>query len=249
MRLVHYCFILSIGILSCGTQQISNYSSETSEVNEESNSNELDSIIDPYKTEMEKTMNVIIGESRIALEKFAPESPLGNFSADVMFEAGIKYARKQPDLDTNLINNAFCMLNFGGLRSSVNQGDISVGNVYELMPFDNTLTLVQISAIEISALLDYLKKVNGQPISGARIEFSLNRTSLIINGREYDKESDVLIITSDYLAGGGDKMDFFKSAKKKWTSGILMRDIYIDYISEHKLLGEYPVEGRLIFED
>lgn len=238
-----------IGLLSCGTQQISNYSSNTSEINKDNNANDLDSIIDPYKFEMEETMSIIIGQASQTLEKYTPESPLGNFSADVMYTAGLNYAKKQSDLDSNLIKNAFCLLNFGGLRSSVNQGDISVGNVFELMPFDNTLTLVQIPAIEVNALLIYLKKVDGQPISGAKIDLKSNQMSLEINGQEYDKESDVLIITSDYLAGGGDKMDFFKSGKKVWNSGILMRDIYIDFIKKNKNIGSYPVEGRILLEE
>ena len=241
-------FIVALAIYSCGTQQINNYSSGTVEINEKQNSTELDSLINPYRLEMEATMSVIIGHTNQALEKFAPESPLGNFSADVMYTAGVKYASKLAEIDSNLIKNAFCILNFGGIRSSVNQGDISVGNVYELMPFDNTLTIVQISSIELSKLLDYLKKVNGQPISGAKIDLSGDKKELSINGNEYDKESDVLIITSDYLAGGGDKMYFFKNSKNVWNSGILMRDIYIDHIKEVKELKEYQVEDRIKIE-
>lgn len=232
-------------LFACGSQQIHNYSADTTSIDETHESNELESIITPYKIEMEETMNVIIGHCNSALEKYAPESPLGNFSADVMYQAGIEYAKKQEDIDSNLLENAFCLLNFGGLRSTVNQGDISIGNVYELMPFDNTLTLVQLSAFELSNLLNYLKKVNGQPIAGAEIDLSGDNVNISIGGEAFDKESDVLIITSDYLAGGGDKMNFFKNSKNMWNSGLLMRDIYIDYIKTVKELGEYAVEGRI----
>ncbi len=241
-----YCLYLFILLLSaCGTRQIADYSSGTTEINAEQESSSLDSIINPYREEMRATMNVKIGYTNQSLEKYTPESPLGNFSADVMLEAGLKYANNQADIDSNLIKNTFCLLNFGGLRSTVNQGDISVGNVYELMPFDNTLTLVQLSASKLSDMLDYLKKVQGQPISGAKIDLSGDHHSIVINGREFDKESDVLIVTSDYLAGGGDKMEFFKGAKNSWNSGILMRDIYIEHIKKVGELKAYPVENRI----
>jgi hypothetical protein len=62
----------------------------------------------------------------------------------------------------------------------------------------------------------------------------------------YNFERNINIITSDYLAKGGDKMNFLKSDKMIQT-GILMRDALLNYVIEVKELPEFKVEDRIFF--
>src|SRR5262245_14965863 len=102
----------------------------------DSTGNDIDSsvyqFIKPYRDKMEGEMNTVIGVSEQAMERGMPEGRLGNFVADAcMIEARkVFYPSdgRQPD---------FTILNNGGLRRPLPSGNITVGNIYELMPFEN----------------------------------------------------------------------------------------------------------------
>lgn len=246
MRKLSFLILLGV-ITACGSQKIANYSSTNNSIENDSSPSDLDSMIAPYRIAMEAQMDEVIGSANFNLEKQAPESPLGNFAADVVYEAGVEYASKTKDIGLNAMKNSICLLNFGGLRSTINKGQLTIGNVYELMPFDNTVTLVKLSGEQMRELAKYIFSAHGQPISNAWLQLSSNSEVMKIGGYNYNFEDEVIVVTSDYLANGGDKMNFFKNPIRKWDSGILMRDVFIDFIKKNKELGEYPVENRINF--
>jgi len=233
-------FFLAFG---CSTKKVATYSAKTYTINDSLNSKALDSIINPYKTELDKKMDKVIGHSNYDLVKYTPESPLGNFVADVVFNNGFGFKANQKAFNL-LKTNTFCMLNFGGLRSSINKGDITIGDIYQLMPFDNEIVIVKLSSQHIQKLLLYLFEKNGQPISNAIAYVNSSKGRLDIGGAPYNFNDEVFVITSDYLANGGDKMTFFKGQPYVKT-GILIRDALINYVSTVKELPNFEVEGRI----
>ncbi len=243
MKHLFYSLSFLFLVLSCGSNKVATYSAKTYSINDTLVSNDLDSIINPYKTEMEQKMDKVIGHSNYDLEKYTPESPLGNFVADVVFKSGINYKSNQKAFNIQK-TNTFCLLNFGGLRTTVNKGDITIGSIYELMPFDNEIVIVKLTPQHINDLLLYLFAKNGQPISNAIAYINSSKGKLDIGGQPYNFKDDVYVITSDYLANGGDKMTFFKGQPYVKT-GVLIRDALIDYVSEVKELPNFKVEGRI----
>jgi 2',3'-cyclic-nucleotide 2'-phosphodiesterase (5'-nucleotidase family) len=239
-------FIAIIGITACGSQKINNYEYESANISGDYVGSDLDSIILPYKDSLNKQMNEVIGTASVSLEKMDPESSLSNFVSDAIYDAGASYM-KEKGFDKEKIKNSFCLLNFGGLRSPINEGDITVGNVFELMPFDNRITIVQLSHEKVKDLCRYVFSVHGQPLSNAVLTLSSNEEWMSIGNEKYNFDGDVFVITSDYLAGGGDKMDFFKEPINLWDTGLLIRDVLIKTIHEKKTLGEYKIEGRIEF--
>ena len=69
---------------------------------------------------------------------------------------------------------------------------------------------------------------------------------MIIGGKAYNFEKNINIITSDYLAKGGDKMNFLKSSQMIQT-GILMRDALLDYVIKEKEIPNFEIEDRIFF--
>ena len=89
--------------------------------------------IQPYSTQLSATMNRVIGICEVELSKAKPESSLGNFFADALREQSEKHFERKIDL---------CVMNYGGLRlPNISAGNITVGTVFELMPFDNYLSI------------------------------------------------------------------------------------------------------------
>jgi 2',3'-cyclic-nucleotide 2'-phosphodiesterase (5'-nucleotidase family) len=185
-------------------------------------------------------MNEVIGTADSNLVSVAPASMLSNFVVDAVFEHGMRSAQEHfPEMNQA---NTIGLLNFGGIRASITKGAITIGNIFEIMPFDNVITVLKIDYSKQEQLLNYLYEKGGQPISNATVYLSSTFKELKINSQALNKNQPFYIITSDYLSSGGDKMDFLSNPLSKWDTGILIRNVLIDEIREN---GKVEQKGEL----
>lgn len=236
-------WVLLLLLNGCGKETIHSFSAQNLPVNSTLSNHAIDSIAQPYRERMHDEMSSIIGYADSALMAYAPESPLGNFAADVAFEAGFDYARLNGICSDS--NRIFSLLNFGGLRTSIGKGSITRGDIYELMPFDNALVIVQLPAARMDSLLTYLALMKGQPVSNARFDVRTDSRQFTIGAGEATEAASYFVITSDYLSNGGDKMDFFKGPMNTWNTGILIREALMSFVEKEQHIPYYPVEGRV----
>jgi len=201
---------------------------------------EISEFIKPYKENLEKSMNEVLNISDVAMKK--PERNhqatqnqclLGNFVADLSFNIGQDiYSPK----DGKPID--FCVLNNGGLRTSLPKGEITRGKAYELMPFENQLVVLTLSGELTKKLLDYIIFSKDIPVSNITINVEQNGArKIFINGAPFDLSRSYKVITSDYLANGGDKMTFFSEHNNYEVIGIKLRDAIIKYLEDEKSEG------------
>ena len=198
--------------------------------------NLIDSIIAPYKSEMKGKMDSVIAYSPNDFTKGRPGGSLNNWSADAILWHELNNGRGIMGKDP-----VFCLLNVGGLRSSIGKGNVTIGDIYKLMPFDNEIVWVE---MPLSSLLDietYLKDSGGEPVSGVEIIDG----KLKLEGINQDTKS-YWIITSDYLMNGGDKMTFFKKRLSEKLSGVLMRDAMLGAASHQDTL-DWNNDNRIHF--
>lgn len=181
----------------------------------------FNAFLEPYKKGVDTQMDVVIGSTDIMLTKSQPECTLGDFMTD----AQLKGAQK---LDKNV---DFAVMNYGGIRLSyIAPGAITKGKIYELMPFDNMLTIVEIPGSVVQQFCNYIARVKGWPVSG--ISFVINdhkATNITIQGKPLNEHLVYKVAISDYIAKGGDNCDFLNSLKKRYTS-IFIRDLMIEYV-------------------
>lgn len=174
-----------------------------------------------YKTGMDSTMQVVIGRTDTTLTKAQPECTLGNFVADAMLQAAQKRNSK--------VVAAVC--NYGGMRIPyINTGNITVGRMYELMPFDNALTIIEVQGKTLVQWCNHMASLKGWPVSG--ITYAIKNGMAIdiaVNNKPVDENATYLIATNDYLATGGDKCSFLTSLKATPVN-LFIRDILIDYV-------------------
>lgn len=173
----------------------------------------LAGIIAPYQQQLSEQMNQVIGYAGCDMYKARPEGRLGNFLADAGLEFGQNLFRDS--LDIELIS----LFNHGGLRAPINKGEILLRHLYELMPFDNQFVLIKLHANRKTELVNYLRKSGGEPLAGFTYSDSL------ISG-------DFWVVTSDYLADGGDNMTFFSEPLMRVDTGVLLRAYLIERVRE-----------------
>ena len=176
-----------------------------------------------YKNQLSLTMGKKVAFSPIAIERQQPNGALNNLTADIIFSF-----RNYKGIEAD-----FCLLNYGGLRSNLPTGNISVADIYQLMPFDNKMVIVKIKPQIIDSIVQYIYSFDGQPISGIDIEFMKDGSrKVLIKNKAIDYSRDYYMITSDYLAQGGDKMSFLTQADSVFETNISIRDAFFLYFHE-----------------
>ena len=102
------------------------------------------------------------------------------------------------------------------------------------MPFENEFVVVNLKSDKIIALINYfIQNKTAHPLS-KNIELSIDGNDYIlkINGKIFDKNKTYSVLTTDYLQGGGDKMNFFKDPVKLTKLDYKMRDAIIHYFKK-----------------
>ena len=215
MKLKNYTLYIGILLLlACNpTYNMQSVESKTIEVKISTDSAAL-AIIAPYQKGIEKEMNEVLSYTKINLTKKGAESLLGNFVTDLCL---------------NYTDAHMCVMNNGGLRTTINKGEITRGKLYELMPFENELVVLELDKEDYLGLLDYICKRGGEPFSG--INITMDKEGNVLSNSwpvNFENNEKVKVITSDYLANGGDKMSFFQN-KKQYKVGLKLRDAIIDH--------------------
>lgn len=233
MKRIVYIFLLGAGLTACSFGLHKFATPQKIEVKSGTSSpNKVDSLIAPYKVKLDAEMNEIIGEARVNFVNGKPSSNLGNLISDVYVKFGIPMV-------SNYQNNVICVLNYGGLRSPINQGKVTLGDLYKVLPFDNELVMVHIPKTAVPELIKWLTEAKGHPIAGCKLE---DGKLTYTNGSAIDK--DFWIVSSDYLLNGGDNAHFFQQKYSVIHTGKLMRDVFIDFVRENKIL-EDKTEVRI----
>ena len=193
--------------------------------------NRIEGYIEPFRTSINKDLSTVVAYSPQTLDKSKGkwQTSIGNLMADVSRQRGnlIFKVRQQKDIDV-------CLLNQGGIRSIIPQGDVTTRTAFEIMPFENSLVVAELKAEQIREIAAYIiadKKPH--PLSG--MTFSIingNASNIKIQGQDLNDERTYFVATSDYLLNGGDKMDFFERALNVYDLDYKIRNVLIDYFKE-----------------
>lgn len=183
-------------------------------------------IVEPYKAKIDSVMNQVIGEAEITLKSHRPESLLSNLVADVLRDAATPLLGHPADMG---------LVNMGGLRNILSEGKITEGDIYEILPFENSLCIVTLQGKDLKLLLENIASVKGEGVSNLNLK--ITETGQIIeakiNGQPLDEQKEYTIATIDYLADGNDGMIALMQAKERiCPKGATLRGLFLDYIKQ-----------------
>ena len=195
--------------------------------------------VDKKRHQMEKQMQVVIAHTDAELESFAPESPLSNFLTDILLNESSKYTK-----DTTFDNLDISMLNFGGIRTSMPAGDVTVGDLYRITPFDNYLTFIVLKGSELKKSLGRFTDQFNAPYSGASITYKNNKpVEILVQGKPIDDNRLYKFVTLNFIADGGDHLlEGVQYEKIEYTT-VTFRDFLIAELKAMTARGE-KVEGK-----
>lgn len=208
---------------------------------------EVQAIIDGWNSLLAERLNQVVGTTSVFFDGERAnvrtrETNLGNLVADIMREA---------------TGADIAITNGGGIRASLPQGEVTIGDIYTVLPFDNTLTVIQLSGRDLLAALEYSVRLypeqNGGFLQVSGVHFAVNpRNSgkrvynVRINGEVIVMDKLYTVATNDFLAAGGDGYEVLNNGIIVSDTGLMLRDVVVDYFLKHGTVDE-PEGGRIIF--
>jgi 5'-nucleotidase len=197
-------------------------------------------LLEPYYIELQHTLDLdrVLGVALTDIKRFGSaggDSMLGNFVAEAM------QLRRGVETD-------FCVTNSLGIRTDLQEGDVLLEDLYNVLPFENTISTMYLSGVEVQELLDYATQRSAgrgcsSQVQVSGIEFTMNcRTGraedIVIGGQPINYGAIYEMATNNYMAAGGSGFDMLARNTTQVDTGISMRNAVIDYLAEHAVLPE-----------
>jgi 2',3'-cyclic-nucleotide 2'-phosphodiesterase (5'-nucleotidase family) len=196
-------------------------------------------MVDNYAQMIEKEFSKVVGSTSVDLvRKPYEESNIGDLVCDAMKEsAGVEVAFQ----------------NGGGIRADLPKGEITLDEMYTLLPFDNVLVLMTLSGAQIAQVLEKNGALETKilQVSGITVEYNLNKplgsrvAKALVGGAPLDAGKDYRVVTNDFLAAGGDQFTTFKKGRNI-VYGSSLRDAVIAYLRTHSPVSRQG-DNRIVF--
>jgi 2',3'-cyclic-nucleotide 2'-phosphodiesterase (5'-nucleotidase family) len=203
----------------------------------------MEALVRPFREAMAGRIEEVIGEAAVELTEGRPEGNLGNFATDALLWATDSLLGAPAQL---------ALMNNGGLRIPLARGPITVGTMFELMPFENMVAILTLTGEQVVALAGEIAGRGGEPIAGFSFRIESQGGERVardvrIGGEPVDSAAHYRLVTNDYLANGGDDMPALTRPVARTDYPLLVRDAFIEYL---KMIGavEVGIEGRITGE-
>lgn len=203
--------------------------------------------IAPYKQRVDSIMSPVVGRSARFMAAHRPESELSNLLPDILVWASEQFGEK-PD---------FAVYNMGGIRAALPEGDVTIGDVLDVAPFENKICFLTLSGEKTQELLSQIAHRGGEGIShSVQIKADKQRRliSAAIDGKPVDKNRSYRIATLDYVAQGNDEMSAFKAKTDVVSPQEEIHNVrylimdYFRYMAKNGHDVDSKIEGRFIIE-
>jgi 2',3'-cyclic-nucleotide 2'-phosphodiesterase (5'-nucleotidase family) len=230
MKRILLIIVFCLSLVACTTlSETSSYSNKNVAITPEIDSvsdKAYEAILAPYREAIQSKLTEVIAYSDTGLISYRPESPLSNLLSDLMLEHGVNFCKANyPDVVPQI-----ALFNHGGIRSSIPKGEITIRNIFELMPFENELVIVLLTGQQVIELSNYIATRGGEGLAGITFGMNNNKAENIkVQGIKVDADRKYWLLASDYIANGGDGMKVLTWAEKRIDTGEKLRDIIIDH--------------------
>jgi len=212
---------------------------------------EVDKRVKEIVAKIDEVMNVVIAKAEVDLDgdrNFVRkrETNVGNLIADIMLERTKSIKGQEAEI---------ALTNAGGIRTQLKAGDITKKDLYTLLPFPNTLVVVEVTGEELKkALENGVSKVEEAAgrfpqISGMSFTYNPAKPAgervveVKVAGQPLDLKKTYKLATNDFLAAGGDGYESLK--KPSFNTGLTLYSLVEEAFLQRKVLNP-KVEGRIV---
>ncbi len=201
---------------------------------------EVAKLVEERRADGEKYTSRVVGRSTEPLSNVREETGFGNLITDAFVEYG-----RQQGWKTDV-----AFYNMAGVRASFPAGPLTFGQLYEALPFSNTVVSVDLTGENLREIIDRAACVTGRlHMAGVVVSYRFDGgaascvRTITVGGAPLNASRTYHVATIDYLLLGGDGHTAFKRG-----TNIVYGDVEVDvvaaYITSHSPVSP-KVEGRL----
>lgn len=190
-----------------------------------------------------RELKEVVGYAPRSMAAAAPESELSNWWVDRTMVDVARLTRKKVDVG---------ILNFGGIRVSLPQGDLLLDDFVSMFPFKNNLTYVALKGTDLQEVFETIAASRPFVLGGVKMVVQNHQIdTLLVGGKPLDPNRVYGVATVDFLLDGGDGLTIGKNAKELIMTDCRVIDAMLPYVRSLQAAGkpvEYFTDGRLIYD-
>lgn len=190
-----------------------------------------------------KELKTVVGYASEDMEAHAPESELSNWWVDTMMADVARLTKKKVDVG---------VLNFGGIRTSLSQGEILLDDFVSMFPFKNDLVYVALKGSDLQEVFNTIAASRPFVLGGVKMVVKQHQIdTLLVGGKPIDPNKVYGVATVDFLLDGGDGLTVGKNAKELKDTDVRVIDAVLADIYKLQAAGkplEYFTDGRLTYD-
>lgn len=199
---------------------------------------ELERYLEPWRRQVERQMNRILSVSAGPFRYGQPESALGNVTADILrYRAAHEMER--------FVHLAILDPSF--IAAELPEGEITVGDLHELMPADERLTVLEMEGSAVRNLADEIAVEGGAPISGLRMVIRDSSASGVLVDSGSIEEGEIYFLATGHSSLATGRFPSLQEYQSRTDYDLLLRDMMIDYFRSNPYvepLEDYRVRIR-----
>ncbi|WP_121630229.1 bifunctional metallophosphatase/5'-nucleotidase [Tropicibacter alexandrii] len=198
---------------------------------------------------LEEIRNKVVAEAAEPIEGNrdvcrAMECSMGNLVADAMLDRV-----KDQGVEIAIANS-------GGLRASIGAGEVTMGEVLTVLPFQNTLSTFQVSGATIVEALEngvsQIEEGAGRFPQVAGMTFTVDPSAeagsrvseVMVGGAPIDMDKMYGVVSNNYVRNGGDGYKMFTDAENAYDFGPDLADVTAEYLAAEGPYQPYT-DGRI----
>ena len=190
-----------------------------------------------------KDLKTVVGNATRDMVAYAPESELSNWWVDTMMADVARLTKKKVDVG---------VLNFGGIRTSLSQGEILLDDFVSMFPFKNDLVYVALKGSDLQEVFNTIAASRPFVLGGVKMVVKQHQIdTLLVGGKPIDPNKVYGVATVDFLLDGGDGLTVGKNAKELKDTDVRVIDAVLADIYKLQAAGkplEYFTDGRLTYD-
>ncbi|KAM0481151.1 hypothetical protein ACHAP7_004719 [Fusarium lateritium] len=218
---------------------------------------DLQKKIESWRGPFEEFAAEVVGNTKVELDQTQCQKGdclLGQVMADAMLEYRLNQSRSDDD------KADFAFINAGGVRATIDEGNITRGEVLTSFPFGNAIVELTFTGAEIKEIFEGavtgVNQKNDKAITswfqvskGLKIEYNPDNKngSKVVNatldGKTFEDKTKYRVVTLDFIAGGGD--NFFSTETKNLATLDSQDEVLIGYFDAHNPL-DVKLEERVV---
>jgi len=151
------------------------------------------------------------------------------------------------------------LANAGGIRASIDAGEVTMGEVYTVLPFQNTLSTFEIDGATVMEALEnaasQIEDGSGRFLQVSGMTFAIDTamepgkriSDVMIGGQPLDMAATYGAVSNNFVRNGGDGYAMFKDADKAYDFGPDLAEVVADYMAENGAYAPFT-DGRIMMK-